>query len=42
MADVPGYYVEITEDMIVEFVHEYTRSYDRIRAIASKSVGRFS
>ena len=38
MAEVPGFYVEITEDMMVEFVDEYTRSYDPMDTVRKKDV----
>ena len=38
MAEVPGFYVEITEDMMVEFVDEYTRNYDPMDTERKKDV----
>ena len=38
MAEVPGFYVEITEDMMVEFVRECTGSYDHIDTERKKDV----
>ena len=38
MAKVPGFYVEITEDMMDEFVHEYTGGYDSMDTERKKDV----
>ena len=38
MAEVPGIYVEITEDMMFEFVDEFTGNYDPMDTERKKDV----